>query len=182
MSIPRTICYSLRSAIGDGSARQRNSHSLMERRPLRPNGCAVDISYWSHRGRRNYMEDRFVVEHIGSTNKNKENSELITLLAVFDGHGGSAASQFCSDWFSSYVRKNNEHFPQNIPLAMKTAFNKVCVMILFTELPFMCTITDLMKSFLTPDWQWLCEIWLFWWYYCLCSCNRREEGRLLQCR
>ena len=39
LSIPRTICYSLRSAIGDGSTRQRNSHSLMDRRPLRPNGC-----------------------------------------------------------------------------------------------------------------------------------------------
>ena len=56
LSIPRTISYSLRSAIGDGSERQRNSHSLMERRPLRPNGCSVDVSYWSHRGKRNYME------------------------------------------------------------------------------------------------------------------------------
>ena len=57
-SIPRTICYSLRSAIGDGSARQRNSHTLMEQRPLRPNGCAVDVSYWSHRGKRSYMEGK----------------------------------------------------------------------------------------------------------------------------
>jgi hypothetical protein len=55
-SIPRTICYSLRSAIGDGSVRQRNSHTLMEQRPLRPNGCAIDVSYWSHRGKRSYME------------------------------------------------------------------------------------------------------------------------------
>jgi len=125
VSIPRTICYSLRSAIGDGSTRQRNSHSLMERRPLRPNGCAVDVSYWSHRGRRNYMEDRFVIEHMGSTSKNKESSEPISLLAVFDGHGGSAASQFCSDWFSSYVRKRNEHFPENLSVAMKNAFTKI---------------------------------------------------------
>jgi len=58
-SIPKTICYSLRSAIGDGSERQRNSHSLMERRPLRPNGGHIDTSYWSHRGRRNYMEGTF---------------------------------------------------------------------------------------------------------------------------
>ena len=114
-SIPLTICYSLRSAIGDGSTRQRNSHTLMEQRPLRPNGCAVDVSYWSHRGKRSYMEgrydhfklhrfevygtnactplslDRFVIEHIGSTSKIKEHAEPITLLAVFDGHGGSAA-------------------------------------------------------------------------------------------
>jgi len=38
-SIPCTICYSLRTAIGDGSARQRNSHSLMERRVMRPSKC-----------------------------------------------------------------------------------------------------------------------------------------------
>ena len=62
LSIPRTISYSLRSAIGDGSARQRNSHSLMERRPLRPNGCSVDVSYWSHRGKRNYMEGEWCLE------------------------------------------------------------------------------------------------------------------------
>lgn len=124
-SIPKTISYSLMSAIGDGSARQRNSHSLMERRPLQPNGSHLDTSYWSHRGRRNYMEDRFVIEHIGSMNKNTENSKPISLIAVFDGHGGSAASQFCSDWISSYIRKRNEHFPENLGLAMKTAFTKV---------------------------------------------------------
>ena len=126
-SIPRTISYSLRSAIGDGSARQRNSHSLMERRPLRPNGCSVNVSYWSHRGKRNYMEDRFVIEHMGSTSKNKEDSKPISLMAVFDGHGGSACSQFCSDWISSYIRKKNDHYPDNLPMAMKTAFTKVCI-------------------------------------------------------
>ena len=60
-SIPRTICYSLRSAIGDGTARQRNSHSLMERRPLMPNGSQVECSYWSHKGNRNYMEGEFCI-------------------------------------------------------------------------------------------------------------------------
>jgi hypothetical protein len=57
-SIPPTIQYSLRTAVGDGSVRQRNNHSLMERRPLRPNGCAVDVSYWSHCGKRHYMEGK----------------------------------------------------------------------------------------------------------------------------
>ena len=69
-SIPPTINYSLRSAIGDGSVRQRNNHSLMERRPLRPNGCAVDVSYWSHRGKRHYMEGKcisFVILHFHIT-------------------------------------------------------------------------------------------------------------------
>lgn len=56
LSIPLTICYSLRSAIGDGSARQRNSHALMERRTMRPNGSHIDCSHWSHRGKRSYME------------------------------------------------------------------------------------------------------------------------------
>jgi len=56
LSIPRTISYSLRSAISDGSKRERNSHSLMERRAFRPNGSHIDASYWSHRGRRAYME------------------------------------------------------------------------------------------------------------------------------
>lgn len=72
------------------------------------------------------MEDRFVIEHMGSTNKRtNENSKPMSLLAVFDGHGGEAASQFCSDWISSYIRKKNEHFPENLPLAMKTSFIKI---------------------------------------------------------
>lgn len=120
LSIPRTICYSLRSAIGDGSTRQRNSHSLMDRRPLRPNGCHLDTSYWSHRGKRNYMEDRFVIDHIGKDS----DSRPISLLAVFDGHGGLLSSNFCSDWISAYIRKKNEHYPDSLGLAMKTAFIK----------------------------------------------------------
>jgi serine/threonine protein phosphatase PrpC len=125
-SIPATIKYSLRSAIGDGTVRQKNSHNLMDQRLLRPNGCAVDVSYWSHRGKRSYMEDRFVIEHVGSTSTdNKENSLPITLLAVFDGHGGSAASQFCSDWISSYIRKKNEYYPDNISLAVESAFIRI---------------------------------------------------------
>jgi serine/threonine protein phosphatase PrpC len=49
----------------------------------------------------------------------------ISLLAVFDGHGGSAASQFCSDWLSSYIRKNNEFYPSDMALAVKSAFTRV---------------------------------------------------------
>lgn len=125
LSIPATIKYSLRSAIGDGTVRQKNSHTLMDQRLLRPNGCAVDVSYWSHRGKRAYMEDRFVIEHAGSTSMDKENSMPISLLAVFDGHGGSAASQFCSDWISSYIRKKNDYYPDNISLAVESAFIKI---------------------------------------------------------
>lgn len=63
--------------------------------------------------------DRFVIEHIGKTQ-----NLPITWMAVFDGHGGAAASQFCSDWLSSYVRKN-EYFPDRLGMAMETAFEKL---------------------------------------------------------
>ena len=61
VSIPRTISYSLRSAISDGSRRERNSHTLMERRALRVNGSHIDSSYWSHRGKRAYMEGTYLL-------------------------------------------------------------------------------------------------------------------------
>jgi hypothetical protein len=64
LSIPRTISYALRSAISDGSKRERNSHSLMERRAFRPNGSHIDASYWSHRGRRAYMEGEWISVYV----------------------------------------------------------------------------------------------------------------------
>jgi hypothetical protein len=50
--------YSLRSSIGDGSAQQPTGPSVMDRRELRPNGVALNVSHWSARGCRAYMEDR----------------------------------------------------------------------------------------------------------------------------
>jgi serine/threonine protein phosphatase PrpC len=44
------------------------------------------------------MEDRF---HISGMNTKK--SQNITLFAVFDGHGGAEASQYCCDWISYYL-------------------------------------------------------------------------------
>jgi hypothetical protein len=52
------IRYSLRSSIGDGSAQQPTGPSVMDRRELRPNGVALNVSHWSARGCRAYMEDR----------------------------------------------------------------------------------------------------------------------------
>lgn len=69
-------------------------------------------------------EDRFVIEHLGKTSTLTNTVSPITWLAVFDGHGGASCSQFCSDWLSSYVRKN-EFFPDRLPLAMETAFEKL---------------------------------------------------------
>jgi hypothetical protein len=50
--------YSLRSAIGDGSAKQPTGPSVMDRRELRPNGVELNVSHWSDTGSRAYMEDR----------------------------------------------------------------------------------------------------------------------------
>jgi len=50
--------YSLRSAIGDGSVKQPTGPSVMDRRELRPNGVALNVSHWSDTGNRAYMEDR----------------------------------------------------------------------------------------------------------------------------
>ena len=61
---------------------------------------------------------------MGATSKHPKQAKPITLLGVFDGHGGAEASQFCSDWLSSYIRKDKD-YPSNIPAAMKSAFTTV---------------------------------------------------------
>lgn len=52
------VRYSLRSSIGDGSTKQPTGPSIMDRRELRPNGVALNVSHWSDTGSRAYMEDR----------------------------------------------------------------------------------------------------------------------------
>jgi len=52
--------YSLRTSIGDGSAKQPTGPSVFERRELRPNNVQVNVSHWSDTGARPYMEDRYV--------------------------------------------------------------------------------------------------------------------------
>lgn len=84
----------------------------------------TDFYHTSHCYCNFVFADRFVIEHIGKTTELRDNDVPIVWLAVFDGHGGAAASQFCSDWLSSYVRKN-EYFPDRIPLAMETAFKRL---------------------------------------------------------
>lgn len=74
--------------------------------------------------------DRYAIEYMGATSKDSKKSKPITWLAVFDGHGGAEASQFCSDWLSSYVRKDKE-YPSSIHTAMKSAFTKVSCFISF---------------------------------------------------
>jgi serine/threonine protein phosphatase PrpC len=55
------VRYSLRTSIGDGSAKQPTGASVMERRELRPNNVEVNVSHWSATGARPYMEDRYVL-------------------------------------------------------------------------------------------------------------------------
>jgi len=150
-SLPRDLArvrYSLRTSIGDGAETQPGgSASMMERRELRPNNIHINVSHWSDFGGRNYMEDRYAIEDMGAVqvevspipNKNKtENGVEVTVgqrknrrlkmpltwLGVYDGHGGDKASQFCSDWMSSYVR-NEESYPFDLGYAMKNAFTSI---------------------------------------------------------
>mmetsp|Transcript_9535 Transcript_9535/g.23136 ORF Transcript_9535/g.23136 Transcript_9535/m.23136 type:complete len:531 (-) Transcript_9535:143-1735(-) len=152
-SLPRDLArvrYSLRTSIGDGTAAQPGgSASMMERRELRPNNVHINVSHWSDFGGRNYMEDRYAIEDMGavqvevspiplkSQNKNDDGVEVafgqrknrrlkmpLTWVGVYDGHGGDKASQFCSDWMSSYV-KNEESYPFDLGYAMKNAFTSI---------------------------------------------------------
>ena len=54
------VRYSLRTSIGDGSAKQPEGASVMDRRELRPNNVQLNVSHWSATGARPYMEDRYV--------------------------------------------------------------------------------------------------------------------------
>jgi hypothetical protein len=60
-SLPRDLArvrYSLRTAVGDGTERQPDGPTVMERRDLRPNNVHINVSHWSDFGGRGYMEDR----------------------------------------------------------------------------------------------------------------------------
>ncbi len=48
----------------------------------------------------------------------------LSLFATFDGHAGHLASQYCSDWFSSYLQKQPT-YPHDLPLALRTAFHSI---------------------------------------------------------
>jgi hypothetical protein len=147
-----SIKYSKRSEISDGSETKPASESEIAQRVLRPNSTHVNASFWSERNLRPYMEDRILLDRVGSTfapfssevkgklsipalidkldrvGRNIKGSpvnadslpfpqEAISLYGVFDGHAGSLASQFCSDWMTSYLYEN-PFFPTDIPKAL----------------------------------------------------------------
>ena len=51
-----------------------------------------DVGIHSDRGRRNYQEDRYTVGELPN----------LLYLAIFDGHGGYDAAEFCANHFSKY--------------------------------------------------------------------------------
>ena len=63
------------------------------------------------------------------SNQHPKNSTMtqtlpLSLYAVFDGHSGGLASQYCSDWISSYL-KNQHCFPHDLPLALENTFHSL---------------------------------------------------------
>ena len=75
---------------------------------------------------RNYNEDR--VSIIVNMNKPrgyyKKIWPRVSFFGIFDGHGGETCSEFLRDNLHNFIVHNNEFFPDNIPEAIKFAFNK----------------------------------------------------------
>ena len=61
-----SIKYSQRSQISDGSRAQSTKLADLAKRVLRPNCTHVSASYWTEMNQRAYMEDRIILDRIGS--------------------------------------------------------------------------------------------------------------------
>lgn len=61
------------------------------------------ISSNSLQGKRQYNEDRYYVEHPFILNNNNNNQSL-TLLCVYDGHGGDKTSEYCAQHMQEHIR------------------------------------------------------------------------------
>ena len=75
---------------------------------------------------RNYNEDRVSI----MVNMNKPRGYYkkywprVSFFGIYDGHGGETCPEFLRDNLHDYIIHNNEYFPENIPEAIKLAFNK----------------------------------------------------------
>jgi hypothetical protein len=78
------------------------------------NDVKYAVSYWTERGGRPYQEDR----HDEKCGKGAVDSSL---YAVFDGHGGDKAAQFCKENLLKYV-KDDPSFADNPASALDRAF------------------------------------------------------------
>ena len=96
--ISTTQLYSNRSTISDGS--RAEPLTSMKDRQLYPNSSHLKTSHWCRMGARQYQEDRYAVEKLGTTAK----GEPISYYGIFDGHGGAEASQYCADRLGLYLQ------------------------------------------------------------------------------
>ena len=75
---------------------------------------------------RNYNEDRVSI----MVNMNKPRGYYkkywprVSFFGIYDGHGGETCSEFLRDNLHDLIVHNNEYFPDNVPEAIKLAFNK----------------------------------------------------------
>ena len=84
---------------------------------LHCNGVHAPCSYWTEKGGRPYQEDRFCMR--GDTTRVK-----CSIYAVFDGHGGSMASQYCKENVMARIM-NQPLLDENPVKAMETAILEV---------------------------------------------------------
>ena len=81
------------------------------------NGVKYPVSYWTERGGRPYQEDRF--------NAMKANGDQETsLYGVFDGHGGSLASQHCKQYLLQSIASDPE-LARNPSRTISACFKRV---------------------------------------------------------
>jgi protein phosphatase 1L len=84
--------------------------------PRRVHGSVHGYGVVELKGRRPYMEDRHTV--VPNINDNPN----LTLYAVFDGHGGDAASQFCTDYMGAILAESQIDLVSKPQAALAQAF------------------------------------------------------------
>ena len=142
--------YSLASTIGDGSiGLVCTSKHIEPIKPLRPNGSHLNVSYFSDSNHRASMEDRLLISFLNAEepelpcdedrhNLNHRSMTPISLFAIFDGHGGAEASQYCCDWLSSYLQYHLT-FSESVSSSFKSTFHSMNVD--FSSAGFTCGST-----------------------------------------
>ena len=80
-------------------------------------GVYYAVSYWTEKGGRPYQEDRYAMMK-GSGHKDS------SLYALFDGHGGSKASQYCKDHLLNYIQ-SDVNFENNTAASLMNGFRKL---------------------------------------------------------
>lgn len=81
------------------------------------NGVYYSVSYWTEKGGRPYQEDRYTMMK-GSGHGDS------SLYALFDGHGGAKASQYCKDNLLKYIQ-TDANFENNTVASLMSAFRKL---------------------------------------------------------